>query len=420
MVLVPLITSTMIGSVTIREKLNAENALHKAVESAKTSYRTRLGLTSKRSWNTRVVEESRKKLREIAKKKREVRLRLAAVHTEIQAMRNDASSLVADQERTRRLFQEELDRFLEFTRALQTRQVASTSTGPAIGGGIVRRFMRGSLGDRVAINLRDHALLAAREQLILDLRQAEDTSELSFERLHTAAGEKAVELVDLETEHRKLQKEYLAMLDTLDSAKQTVDLSESQIQQIKDIVADVHEQVLKLQGELARIDARLQAKAERDLIEKGLRAPRPGSRSDGRIRSAQVFSWPAFGPISAGFHNERYHAFFGVPHEGIDIVIPQSSTVYAAAEGIVFLVRDGGQDGYTYVLIGHRDGYATLYGHLSAVTVEAGDELYKGEAIGLSGGTPGTHGAGPMTTGAHLHFEVIHRGVHIDPREVLP
>jgi len=91
-----------------------------------------------------------------------------------------------------------------------------------------------------------------------------------------------------------------------------------------------------------------------------------------------------------------------------------------SADGIVFLARDGGKSGFSYILIGHRDGYATLYGHMSSIAVSTGDEVASGQGIGLSGGTPGTHGAGPMTTGAHLHFEVIRNGTHINPSLVLP
>ena len=68
---------------------------------------------------------------------------------------------------------------------------------------------------------------------------------------------------------------------------------------------------------------------------------------------------------------------------------------------------------------GHRNGYATLYGHVSSFLVKKGDVVMKGQAIAFSGGTPGTHGAGPMTTGPHLHLELTKDGKHIDPRSVL-
>jgi len=71
-------------------------------------------------------------------------------------------------------------------------------------------------------------------------------------------------------------------------------------------------------------------------------------------------------------------------------------------------------------LIGHRGGYATLYGHISHISVYAGEDVHAGQNIGLSGGQPGSHGSGPMTTGSHVHFEVIKSGININPRTMLP
>jgi len=135
---------------------------------------------------------------------------------------------------------------------------------------------------------------------------------------------------------------------------------------------------------------------------------------------APAFVWPVKGPISAGYLDSDYVKVFGVNHRAIDIVVPQGTPIRAATDGIVHTVRDGGATGYSYVLIGHRNGYATLYGHVSSFLVKSGDIVRAGQSIALSGGTPGTHGAGHMTTGAHVHFEVLKNGVHVDPRSMLP
>jgi murein DD-endopeptidase MepM/ murein hydrolase activator NlpD len=103
-----------------------------------------------------------------------------------------------------------------------------------------------------------------------------------------------------------------------------------------------------------------------------------------------------------------------------DIAVPQGSIVRSISDGIVYAVKDGGEKGFSYVLIGHRDGYASLYGHVSSFLVRKGDVVAPGQAIALSGGLPGTHGAGPMTTGAHVHLEITKDGVHVNPLSVLP
>lgn len=131
------------------------------------------------------------------------------------------------------------------------------------------------------------------------------------------------------------------------------------------------------------------------------------------------FLWPVHGPITATFHDPDYQRVFHVPHQAIDIATKQGTAVHSTADGVVFKVRLGGAKGYTYVLIGHQNGYASLYGHLSQVFVKDGDMVSAGQIIGLSGGEPGTPGAGPMTTGSHLHFEMMLNSVHFNPLEVL-
>ncbi len=133
-----------------------------------------------------------------------------------------------------------------------------------------------------------------------------------------------------------------------------------------------------------------------------------------------MFSWPVTGPITAGYLDPDYERVFSIPHRAIDIGVPQGTPVHAIADGIVFAVKDGGATGYSYILIGHRNGYASLYGHVSVAMVQKGDTVRFGQTIALSGGQPGTHGAGHMTTGAHLHLEMTKDGAHFDPRTVLP
>jgi murein DD-endopeptidase MepM/ murein hydrolase activator NlpD len=94
-------------------------------------------------------------------------------------------------------------------------------------------------------------------------------------------------------------------------------------------------------------------------------------------------------------------------HTGLDIVGPAGTPVFAAASGVARAFP--GSVGYgNYVIVIHSDQYATLYGHLTAFTVHDGDEVKKGDVIGLEGSTG-------FSTGPHLHFEIRQNGDYVDP-----
>jgi len=123
--------------------------------------------------------------------------------------------------------------------------------------------------------------------------------------------------------------------------------------------------------------------------------------------------------ISAYFHDESYRRAMGIPHEAIDIRALQGTPIHAPADGVVYKTRDNGY-GYSYIILAHAGGFMTLYGHVSEIRVKEGEKVMEGQVIGLSGATPGTKGAGLLTTGPHLHFEVMKGGQHVDPLDYLP
>ncbi len=137
--------------------------------------------------------------------------------------------------------------------------------------------------------------------------------------------------------------------------------------------------------------------------------------------SADGFIWPVMPNrgISAYFHDDSYRGYFGVQHSAVDIRTPQGTPVMAAADGVVYKAKDNGY-GYSYIMLVHHNGLMTTYGHISNIMVEEGQLVKAGQAIGLSGGMPGTKGAGYMTTGPHLHFEVLKNGAYTDPLRYLP
>lgn len=105
-----------------------------------------------------------------------------------------------------------------------------------------------------------------------------------------------------------------------------------------------------------------------------------------------------------GFRKYRWH-------HGTDLKLNTGDPVFNTFDGIVRM-KSFDRNGYGYyVLVRHKNGLETLYGHLSKITVEIGQEVRAGDILGLGGSTG-------RSTGPHLHFEIRYQGLSINPTEI--
>lgn len=130
-----------------------------------------------------------------------------------------------------------------------------------------------------------------------------------------------------------------------------------------------------------------------------------------------LFAWPVPSHyITASFEDPEYPFRNVFSHKAIDVRASQGTAIKAAASGYIGRAkRCTTASCYSYVLIVHTGSLSSVYGHMSRISVTEEQFVNKGDIIGYSGGTPGTVGAGPFVTGAHLHFEVRLNGIPVNP-----
>lgn len=178
--------------------------------------------------------------------------------------------------------------------------------------------------------------------------------------------------------------------------------------------ADFQQLLAEVKAEQAEINA--------TIMEREVQARRRLLENDGTLPNDDGFIWPiASRAVTAYFHDPDYPYRYVFEHPAVDIGdTPQGTPIRAARSGYVARVKFDGNTNYAYILIVHTGGLSTVYGHISKPYVQEDDFVVQGEVIALSGGLPRTVGAGRLTTGPHLHFEVRLNGIPVDPLKYLP
>ena len=138
-----------------------------------------------------------------------------------------------------------------------------------------------------------------------------------------------------------------------------------------------------------------------------------------RNKNERLASMPAIMPVAksqckvvSGF-GYRFHPILRYRrlHSGIDMTARMGTPVYATGDGVVRVAgrNPQGMSGYgIVVVIDHGFGFQTLYAHMNGVKVRVGQRVKRGEQIGGVGSSG-------MSSGSHLHYEVIQNGKKVDP-----
>ncbi len=117
------------------------------------------------------------------------------------------------------------------------------------------------------------------------------------------------------------------------------------------------------------------------------------------------FAWPVSGARLTSSYGQRW----GRLHKGIDMI--GNKNILAADHGVVTFTGTKNGMGKT-VIIDHKNGFETVYGHLSKITIKKGAVVEKGDKLGIMGNTGNS-------TGTHLHFEIHKNGKVQNPKKYL-
>ena len=133
-------------------------------------------------------------------------------------------------------------------------------------------------------------------------------------------------------------------------------------------------------------------------------------------KSAMWAARPAIQPVSnktlthlhATF-GERFHPVLGYvrDHKGLDFTADIGTPVHATGDGTVKSAYFSGSFG-NVIFLDHDFGYETRYAHLSRFNVTRGQKIKRGDIIGFVGNTG-------LSRGPHLHYEVLYKGLQINP-----
>ena len=130
------------------------------------------------------------------------------------------------------------------------------------------------------------------------------------------------------------------------------------------------------------------------------------------ILSALPTQMPVESPSFSSNFGFRIHPTKGTRsfHTGVDM-LGSNDDVRAVRKGRIIFAQSYGDYGKT-VMIKHERGIETLYAHLDSIAVESGQDVAAGQVIGRVGNTG-------VSTGKHLHFEILIGGYPVDPRRVI-
>ncbi len=123
------------------------------------------------------------------------------------------------------------------------------------------------------------------------------------------------------------------------------------------------------------------------------------------ILNSFVFVKPTNGRVTDSFSvNDR--------HYGVDVATNYLEKIYSVLDGEVLIVGESAEFG-NFLIINHSDNIMSIYMHADNFIKKRGEVISAGDLVGFTGNT------GTLSTGTHLHFELKHNGINVDPEKYI-
>lgn len=246
------------------------------------------------------------------------------------------------------------------------------------------------------------------------------------EYLRRFSDKRRKDMLDIDTKKTAMERQDLLLNQQLEEQQNLLQQKKKEENRLaakakkrKNILAEIRRDKKNFKKEIDRRkqDVREMEKIIARLIEEEM-ASRAKKERGPEALSGKSFSakrgflrWPVDnGRITARFGTEQHPTLRTITQNtGIDITVKTGSTVYAVADGEVSKIHWLPSFG-NLLILNHRDGYRTVYAHLSDISVNEGESIKEGAKIGNSG---------EAIAGSILHFEIYKEREKLNPEEWL-
>lgn len=269
------------------------------------------------------------------------------------------------------------------------------------------------VADAKAVLTAEKAELEKTKSELLETQKVLDDKNAEADKLLADLVKIAEDLEDLYNQFEKEEDEFLDQIAQKDQEYH------DKLDEEASISASIQASIDASIAESKWLQASIRESIEESIrLEQALKPTKPtsGGTSDyGDINNPSGVLWLVpckYSAVTSPF-GYRWHPTTGEysMHKGVDLGAPKGTPIYASRSGYVNVATYHETAG-NYITINHRDGYTSVYMHMTHYVVSPGQEVKQGQLVGYVGSTG-------RSTGPHLHFGIHYYGTYVNPMDYI-